>query len=320
MMNRIAVIALFAVILGVTGIVVAGPKMRAIAEQVGWIDPCRAGLTRQVIDVDGHQQFACMRVATTPGRPLLVALHQWSSDYRESNEAVVQYAIARDLNYVTPDAGGPNNTPEACGSDAAVAAIDRAISDLRAKGDAADAPVVVIGQSGGGYAALNHLMRGQFKAAYYSTWVPITDLSRWYRQSRNRGIKYADDIANCTGLDPAELQHRSPLSYAASGIPAGTRVLVAAGINDGHGSLSVPISHSLDFFDAIAAGEGTPQIPTEVRTALLTIDYDEVEKDNEVEVIYRNSSGPLDLLVFVGGHDFLVRAALARITTVLEAS
>lgn len=90
-----------------------------------------------------------------------------------------------------------------------------------------------------------------------SAWVPISDLTAWHAESTVRKNVYTKMIEQCCGGIPgpataATYRHRSPLFHlaAAKGIPLD----INTGIHDGHTG-SVPVSHSLLAFNALAAAD-----------------------------------------------------------------
>ena len=292
----------------------------------GWPDGVEAV---EITRADGSGQPAMLWRASRPGRPLAVVLHTWSADWRQRSASLIDQAIARDWNWVHPDAQGPNTQPTACGSDAVVADLDDAIRYAVAETGADPGAVHVVGSSGGGYTALVHLARGAEPVASYDAWVPITDLEAWHRESQNRGSKYHRDVLDCTGsaggtLDVAEAQRRSPLGQPAPlAKMAGdspTRVRLYAGVRDGTDG-SVPITHSLFFYDhlvrSLADASGTPLDGRDVvvgdASVLLASLGWPAKPARQIGgrgVVYERRSGPVSLVVFQGAHEMLDDVAL----------
>jgi pimeloyl-ACP methyl ester carboxylesterase len=281
---------------------------------------CAEGLSKVSVGPasPGDAHHACMRIASEAGRPVIVNLHQWSADFTEINASVLKYAISNDLNLIIPNLYGPNNSPQACGSDDVMSDVDAAIDFVEIAGKSQGAKVVMIGVSGGGYTALNHVYRGKRRADYYSIWVPITDLGSWHRQSVSRGLKYADDIKKCTGLDTAEMRKRSPLTYASSMEMPETPILLAAGARDGHGPFAVPITHTLNIFDVWATKTGAEAISAEERSNLLTLNYDQPDITDPAKALLLGRAGNAQLLIFDGGHEMLEDFALSEVSNFLE--
>ena len=66
--------------------------------------------------------------------PLLVALHTWSSDWKNThNVPLAEGCIERGWAFIHPDFRGPNRRPEACGSDLAVSDIIDAVTWVQKK-------------------------------------------------------------------------------------------------------------------------------------------------------------------------------------------
>src|SRR5690606_2644791 len=65
-------------------------------------------------------------------RPLVVSLHTWSGDYRQK-DTLIHFCIHRGFHYIHPNFRGPNQNPEAMGSDKVVSDIDDAIDYLLKK-------------------------------------------------------------------------------------------------------------------------------------------------------------------------------------------
>lgn len=257
--------------------------------------------------------------------PLLVGLHTWSGGYRQadSEAAYARWCIREGWAMVHPHFRGPNNTPEACGSDLAVQDILSAVA--YAKKTVAIDPdrVYLIGVSGGGHMALLMAGRAPETWAGVSAWCGIADLAAWHADNTRHGKKtrYAEMIERACGGPPGtspeidqQYKHRSPITWLAN---AKTVSLdINAGITDGHNG-SVPVSHSLRAFNAVAAAAdrisdaeiaalaAQPKIPDSLRQ---TID-DPMFRSNPV--LFRRASGNVRVTLFQGGHQILPDAALA---------
>lgn len=253
-------------------------------------------------------------------RPLLVALHTWSSDYRKATGApYAEGCLARGWAFLYPDFRGPNHRPEAGGSELALQDVLSAVAFAR-RSTAIDASrIYLVGNSGGGHLAMLLAGRAPEIWAGVSAWVPITDLRAWYRECRVRKLGYADDIVRLAGGDPEndpaaarECDRRSPLTHlaAARGLP----IDLNAGIHDGHTG-SVPISHALHAFNALAAPRDhlSPEqirhfveqarVPPELAGATADAAY------GHKPVLFRRQSGPVRVTIFDGGHEIIPAAA-----------
>jgi hypothetical protein len=156
-----------------------------------------------------------------------------------------------------------------------------------------------------------------------SAWVPISDLAAWHAESVVRKNNYAKMLEQSCGGSPspttaAEYRKRSPLFHlaAAKEVPLD----INTGIHDGHAG-SVPVSHSLRAFNALAEVSGKP----DSKVAEADIDFmvkeqkipaalnRETQSDPERQktILFRRSAGQARITVFEGGHDSETTAALA---------
>jgi hypothetical protein len=151
-----------------------------------------------------------------------------------------------------------------------------------------------------------------------SSWCPITDLAAWHAESSARKNNYARMMEQSCGGPPgpateAEYRRRSPLFHlaAAKGVP----IDISTGIHDGHTG-SVPVSHTLRAFNALAAEE---RRLTEADIASLVRDRGipeglRSEKQDDSErakaVLFRRVSGNARVTLFEGGHDSEPTAAV----------
>jgi lysophospholipase L1-like esterase/dienelactone hydrolase len=277
--------------------------------------------------VDGTAQRAMWHAsADAKPQPLIVSLHTWSGDFAQ-NDPLAEATVARGFNYIHPDFRGPNNKPEACGSDLVVADIDDAIDWALSHGNVDRANVHVIGVSGGGHATMLAWMRSRHDVRTFSAWVGISDLVKWYHESVGRDARYATDLCQVTTgdparFDPAEAEKRSPLFMAT---PAARRALAGlhlyAGVHDGYTG-SVPITQTIDFYNKVVR-DLTPAnveslVPAEITEALLrqrTLPADRPgAKRIPGDTIYERSyQDRIHLAIFEGGHEMLVERALDHV-------
>ena len=260
----------------------------------------------------------CIIHASTGSKPqpLVVSLHSWSGDYMQT-DSIAHEVYRRNWNYIHPDFRGPNNKPLACGSDAAIQDIDDAIAWALKNMPADPGEVHIVGSSGGGYMTMLCYMKLKYPAKSFSSWVGISDLEAWYYESLGRGQKYADDILKCVGdstvLNVAEARRRSPLHLS---IPKRNASLhLYAGIHDGYKG-SVPITHTLHFYNKIVAAQNKPEKNALVtqqeilnlvvrQTAEHSFAYDLGKR----KVHLFKKSGPVSITVFEGGHEMVVSVA-----------
>ena len=254
-------------------------------------------------------------------RPLLVGLHSWSGDYRQNNSPYGKWCIEQKWNFIHPNFRGPNRQPEATGSELVVADILSAVEFAKKNGAVDETRIYLVGASGGGYAALLLAGRAPEIWAGVSAWVPILDLAQWYSETSKRKMKYAREIELSIGGKPlpgseatAGAMKRSPVTYLARA--KGVALDINAGITDGHNG-SVPISHSLEAFNLLAAAKdrlSTKQISAFVRTAKVPQSItDTVPADKTYgakRVLFRRQSGTARVTIFQGGHEIIPAAAL----------
>ena len=262
--------------------------------------------------------------------PLVVALHNWSGDYRHNAlKAIEAWCISKGWAYIHPDFRGPNIRPEATGSPLVVqdilSAVDYAMQQTAINTDA----VFLVGSSGGGYTAL--LMAGKHPELWagVSAWVPISDLRAWYDETKAAGRKYYRDIAaSCGGApgDSTEVDHeyetRSPLTWLSDA--KGLRLHINAGIQDGHTG-SVPISHALLAFNEVAAQDDrlaaddihymveNARVPEHLQQPVADPDY------GEKQPLFRRNSGNATITLFDGGHELIPSAAIAWMDSIASA-
>lgn len=278
---------------------------------------------RYISSADSTRQPAMFE---EPGKqeavPLLVALHTWSSDYRQGDYAAcAQWCREKGWAFLQPNFRGPNNHPEATGSAFVVGDIISAVEFAKKNVWIDPHRIYLIGASGGGYTGL--LMAGRTPELWtgVSAWVPIVDLKAWYFECRQTHRAYADDIVkSCGGIpgtSPAvdrEYQNRSPITFLknAMAVPLD----INAGITDGHTG-SVPIRHSLRAFNEVARSEDRiseedinyfvqkAEVPPPWRHPAIDLTY------GTKAPLFRRISGKARITIFNGGHEFVAMAGLS---------
>lgn len=274
---------------------------------------------------DGKTQKAIFYKSRLPEKqPLIVSLHTWSGDYLQEDPLAVE-VVLRGWNYIHPDFRGPNNNSEACGSEKVVSDIEDAIRFAIENGNADKNEVHIIGGSGGGYATLLSYMKLNFPAKSFNAWVPISNLSDWYWESKGRNAKYATDLElvamKGNQMNWEELDSRSPIKLP---FPADKRknafLNIYAGVHDGY-SGSVPISHSALFYNKIATELYPGQKDKLVAdSTLMSILVKQLNPHADTKLILGGrkihllkQSPDLTLTLFEGGHEMIVPQALALI-------
>lgn len=259
----------------------------------------------------------------TEAQPLLVALHSWSGGYQQN--ASIPYAewcIKNNWVFIHPNFRGSNNKPEATGSDMVIQDILSAVEYAKDNANVDPNRIYLVGASGGGYTALMVAAKSPKIWAGVSVWVPITDLSAWYFQSKQLNTKYAADIVKSLGGKPgssAEVdlayRNRSPITHLST--LSSTPIDINAGINDGHAGGLVPISHSLLAYNSLVSPEYRiseediryfdeyAQVPAHLTDSSL---YD--ASYGEKTPLFRRQAENARITIFSGGHEIVFNAAL----------
>ncbi|WP_215239095.1 SGNH/GDSL hydrolase family protein [Dyadobacter helix] len=277
--------------------------------------------------IDGSEQPAYFYAATSAGpRPLVISLHTWSGDFAQK-DTVVNFCIRKGYNYIHPNFRGPNNKPEACGSDLVVSDIDDAISWAQANSQTDPENIHVIGVSGGGYATVLTYMRSKHKIRSFSAYAGIYNLVDWYHESLGRKAKYAGDIAAATSGNRDEInienaKKRSPFFTAKPVTDRQNSTLaIYCGIHDGYTG-SVPISQSFNMYNKLVSdfNPAAPfaRVPQEyinlmIRERTMPGGGDQ-GKILGRKIIYKNHyQDKISLTVFEGGHEMPPGDVLAHI-------
>jgi predicted peptidase len=253
---------------------------------------------------------------TITTKPLLVALHSWSNDYIHKLQIpAAEWCIKNDWVFIHPNFRGPNNNPNATGSDLVIQDILSAVEYSKQSANIDVNRIYLIGASGGGYTAL--LMSGKHPDLWagVSAWCPIYDLKNWYYECLDRNLGYSSDILNSCGGVPgtsAEFEYiaRSPSSFLHNA--NNVKIDISTGMSDGHNG-SVPVSHALLAYNSLV----DDKIPIE------TINYitnnaaipDELKQnyndpDYTRQILFRRQSQNARVTLFEGGHEILFEPAL----------
>jgi poly(3-hydroxybutyrate) depolymerase len=256
-----------------------------------------------------------------PPLPLLVSLHTWSGDVQQRNEPLERLADQRGWIYLFPHFRGPNRHPDACGSATAQQDILDAVAWAREHYPVDPRRIYLTGVSGGGHMTLLMVGRHPEIWAAASAWVPISDLTAWHALHAE-GPYGAMVRASCGGApgDSPEVdrqyRQRSPITHLhrARGVPLD----IAAGVHDGHTG-SVPIQHSLDAFNVVAAAVGVAGV-CQHEVAQLSRrggKLDDPRPSDRVEdavlgrrIYLRRYAGRSRVTIFDGGHEGIAAAAV----------
>jgi len=255
--------------------------------------------------------------------PLLVALHTWSGNYlQRMSIPYAQWCIDKGWVFIHPNFRGPNRKPQATGSELVVADIISAVDYAKTHANVDSTRIYLIGASGGGYTALLMAGRAPDIWAGVSAWASITSLKDWYFECRSFKCSHADDIVKSCGGPPGtspaiDLQYskRSPITYLEKAVHP--PLDINTGINDGHHSGGVSVSHSLRAFNLVALekdriSEGDikyfvekAQVPPHLKKQLNDPTY------GEKPPLFRRTSGRARVTIFNGGHEIVYGAALS---------
>lgn len=257
-------------------------------------------------------------------RPLLVALHTWSSDYLQAGGEAkyAEWCQIADWVFIHPNFRGPNRTPEALGSELAVADILSAVDYAKQHANIDASRIYCIGVSGGGHASLLMAGRAPDLWAGVSAWCGISDIAAWHDQCNATAREaYAKHIEKSLGGAPdtperhADARQRSPLTWLPRA--TGVNLDINHGVHDGR-SGSVPFSHSLHAWNAVI--EETHPEATLSDLAIVGF-YDSQKSPDPApaadplypdtqQPVFRRSADNTRISIFEGGHEILHEAAL----------
>ncbi|PHN07863.1 SGNH/GDSL hydrolase family protein [Flavilitoribacter nigricans] len=292
---------------------------------VNWPQECRQVEIPSTADQQPQAAYF-FRATGDASRPLIVSLHTWSGGY-DQKDTLSWMSVKNNYNYIHPDFRGPNNRPEACGSELAIQDIEDAISYAIREARVDTSEIHVIGVSGGGYSTLLTYMRTHHPVKTFSAWVPISNLVDWYYESVGRKQKYAREIALAThpdgvgedgySLDSLEARKRSPIFMDT---PVERRehskLYIHAGIHDGYQG-SVPITQSLRFFNKVVSDHdpAADTIGTDEMLQLLERRNGPLEHPGDatrgLTHFQRQYRDKVRMTIFEGGHELLADRVLA---------
>ena len=200
----------------------------------------------QVISsLDGTYQPSLFFEAEGEGRPLLVGLHTWSFDRFNQVNNMLPYAKKYNFHLLLPEFRGANvaENPfcrEACGSPLAVGDIFDAVNYVSENYSVDKKSIFLLGQSGGGHAALMCCAKKPEAFRAVAAFVPVCDLVSWSEQ--NSG--YRASVVACCGNEE-EMKRRSPSFYAEQISHANLKIF--------HGKYDkvVPVSQSIELYSKI---------------------------------------------------------------------
>ena len=257
--------------------------------------------------------------------PLLVVVHSWSAGYlQNANIPFGVWAQRSGWAMIAPDFRGVNDRPEATGSDLAVQDVIDAVDYAIDQGGVDHNRVFIVGYSGGGMASLLLAGRHPDRFAGAVSFVPVYDLIDWYDYVRTNlpGRAYTRQITASCGGDPSvpgdaqqSCRHRSPEAHLSGAGDAGMPVYIAHGLDD----QVVPPSYAARAFNQLAQpgdrlddetvrGLRQNRLPGNLRGSVTGETF---FGDEDPEVFFARSSGPVTLVLFDGGHDMVYNPGLA---------
>jgi len=255
-------------------------------------------------------------------KPLIIVLHSWSEDYRQSfGIPYGLWAEANDWVLIQPDYRGPFDNPAATLSEAATRDILDSLEYAKKNANIDPSRVYLAGFSGGAMAALAMAGRYPDKWAGVVSWGAVYDLVDWFAHTKGASHHYSKDIAASCGGPPEpgtpwarECEKRSPSAYlraARGAVP----VFIAVGIRDSF----VPPSHSLEAFNDLADENGRlteEEIETISKGHRLPGAWrcgceDRQFEDAGVELLHQRESGKAVLKIYDGKHDVVYNAGLS---------
>jgi len=267
--------------------------------------------------LDRSLQPAAIWIPTAPTRPvpLVVHLHSWSSHYNNSEawKVALEEAQKRNWAFLAPEFRGPNDHPDACASPLARQDILDAVQYMTTHYQIDRKRIFLLGGSGGGHMTLIMATHSPKTWRAASAWVPITDLAVWHAETKLRNLRYWRMLEACIGelqneANLAQYRLRSPLPFLhkAKNLPLD----IQTGIHDGHTG-SVPVSHSLRAFNALAQANRQPSaafpqadIDTITNQQRLPDGYPAPPTESRrTPILHRRRTGKARITLFEGGHE-----------------
>ncbi len=288
------------------------PFERIQAEK--WTEDFHVVNIKSTKDSSVQKTYVFQSTAKTP-QPLVVSLHQWSSDYQEYDK-IANKVKEKNWNYVHPDFRGSNKNVEACGSDLAIQDIDDAIDFALSNFNCDKDKIYVIGVSGGGHAALASFMKSKHNIAEFSVWCPISDIYWWYHQTKIRHLNYWKDILICTNslngqLNEIYAKSKSPIYWETPTQKLTTAKLkIYAGVYDGIQG-SVPITQSINFYNKILADincSDSTQYVNNGEIVHLLEKQTPLKNYGQIgnrKIIFKKDYKNVDITIFDGAHELL---------------
>jgi len=286
-----------------------------------WLWPDGVKKIKYLSGADNTEQPALFYKPEKKGPlPLLVALHTWSAGYLQPETGYAKWCVDKGWVFIHPDFRGSNKKPSATGSELVVKDIISAVEYAKKNADIDTDRIYLIGGSGGGYASLLMAGRAPEIWAGVSAWVPIFDLKAWHEETKKAKRGYfkniEDSCGGAPGASPAvdeQYKLRSACTYIQNA--KNVHLDINTGIHDGHTG-SVPVSHSLNAFNALAKEQDKIQ-DSDIKFMTDNQGVPETLNQKISDPLYgkntplfRKISGNARVTVFEGGHNTLTEAGL----------
>ncbi len=274
--------------------------------------------------VDGKMQPAMFyNSGSDHKKPLLVALHSWSSDYRKQFSIPFGiWCVENDWVLIHPNFRGAFTNSEATASELAVQDILDALEYAKGNASVDESRIYVTGFSGGGMMTL--IMAGRYPELWTAAaaWVPVYDLSQWFETTRRSRHGYARHIENSCGGAPLpgtdafeECGRRSVSNYLANARGKEIKIFIATGVKD----VFVPPGHSLQAFNDLAENEDrfTDQEISYINknralpSSLKGIYSDSLFSDAGFPLLLERQSSNVVFKMYDGNHDIIYNAGLS---------
>lgn len=243
--------------------------------------------------------------------PLIVYLHTWGGQYRETvAPAMKKFCEESEIAVLIPNYRGPNDRLEACASEVARQDIYDAIDELGARIDRS--AIYLMGVSGGGHMALMLLGDRPKLFAGAAVWVPVVDLATWFEECRMKSIHDAHykSMARFLG-DPIQKQEvyreRSPLFQMGPEL-AGLPISIHVGLRD----RVIPFTHGVMAFNKLAEINQMPEARVDGKELEFLGELNKsgrnfgfalpTDSESSFPVWMERRAGPARLVVFEGGH------------------
>ena len=272
---------------------------------------------------DGKKQRALFyNSGSSRKKPLLIALHSWSEDYKQQFSVPYGiWAVKNDWVFIHPDYRGAFTNSMSTASEFAISDILDALEYAKKNANVDQSRIYITGFSGGGMVTL--IMAGRYPHIWAgaAAWVPVYDLVQWYQTTRHAKHNYSTHITNSCGGAPLpgtkaqeECLKRSGSTYLSNARGKGVQVYIVTGAKDRF----VPPSHSLEAFNDLA--DSVDQISKKdmefidknhkLPNHLMGEYSDSLFTDAGIDLLFERKSASVVLKIYDGNHDVIYNAGL----------